>query len=100
MLEFGSFFFIIFGVVLTFIIGTMIVQGVLFGTIFYTVTKGISQTLDEQKARQVALKQAATCEFCGATRDRDASACSSCGAPQQTVLPQTTEFTVNRGSET
>lgn len=104
MFEFGVIFSIFFGVVLVFIIGTMLVQGLIFGSVFYTVTKGISQTLDAQKAQQAALNNAATCEFCGAARTRDLSACSSCGAPQQTalpqaVLPQTTESTTDRVGE-
>ncbi len=82
---FGVLFAIIFVIALVFIIGSMVVHALMFGSVFHAVTRHVSQTLDEQQKTRESANKAAHCEFCGAARSLDQAPCPSCGAPQQTM---------------
>lgn len=79
----GILFTTIFALVVVFVIGSMVVHALLFGSVFYAVTRRISDSLDQQQAAGEAVRQASRCEFCGAARSADRAPCPGCGAPQQ-----------------
>ncbi len=85
-MEFGGIgilFSTVFALAAVFVIGSMVVHALLFGSVFYAVTKRISDSLDQEQAAREGVRQASQCEFCGAARSADRALCPGCGAPQQ-----------------
>ena len=80
MILFSLLWIVVAGFI-AFTIIIMLIQMVLFGTVFHTVTRHVAKSLDAQLAADDAARRALTCEFCGAARMNPVDACTGCGAP-------------------
>ena len=76
-------FSVLFVVAVILVIGGLVIHMLMFGTIFYKITRHVSQSLDEQSAQRDAARSALTCSFCGGARTEMQSPCPACGAPPE-----------------